>query len=83
MIDINENINNWCRSSRFKLSAFFKKWKWYKLGKQTIDYFNVINKLEKNDIYDIIFIVSRFSSLDNIIPIIENNGSKNIVICRQ
>ena len=51
----------------------------HKLGKQTIDYFNVINKLEKNDIYDVIFIVSRFSSLDNIIPIIENNGSKNIV----
>ena len=51
----------------------------HKLGKQTIDYFNVINKLEKNDIYDVIFIVSRFSSLDNIIPIIENNDSKNIV----
>ena len=51
----------------------------HKLGKQTIDYFNIIDKLEKNDIYDVIFIVSRFSSLDSIIPIIENNGSKNIV----
>ena len=51
----------------------------HKLGKQTIDYFNIIDKLEKNDIYDVIFIVSRFSSIDNIIPIIENNCSKNIV----
>lgn len=51
----------------------------HKLGKQTIDYFNIIDKLEKNDIYDVIFIVSRYSSLDNIIPIIENNGSKKIV----
>ena len=51
----------------------------HKLGRKTIDYFNVIEKLEKNDIYDVIFIVSRFSSLDDIVPIIENNKSKNIV----
>lgn len=51
----------------------------HKLGKKTIDHFKVINKLEENDIYDVIFIVSRFSSLDSIIPIIENNKSKNIV----
>lgn len=52
----------------------------HKLRKQTIDYFNIIDKLEKNDIYDVIFIVSRFTSLDDIIPIIENNCSKNIVL---
>ena len=51
----------------------------HKLGRKTIDYFNVIEKLEKNDIYDVIFIVSRFSSLDSIVPIIKNNKSKNIV----
>lgn len=51
----------------------------HKLGKKTIDHFNVIEKLDKNDIYDVIFIVSRFSSLDSIVPIIENNKSKNIV----
>ena len=51
----------------------------HKLGKKTIDHFKVINKLEENDIYDLIFIVSRFSSLDSIIPIIESNKSKNIV----
>ena len=42
-------------------------------------YFNVIEKLEEDDIYDCIFVVSRFSSLDSIIPIIENNKIKNIV----
>lgn len=51
----------------------------HKLRKKTIDHFKVINKLEENDIYDVIFIVSRFSSLDSITPIIENNKSKNIV----
>ena len=51
----------------------------HKLGKKTIDHFNVIEKLDENDIYDVIFVVTRFSSLDSIIPIIENNKSKNIV----
>ena len=51
----------------------------HKLGKKTIDYFNIIDKLDENDIYDVIFIVTRFSSLDSIVPIIENNKSKNIV----
>ena len=51
----------------------------HKLGKKTVDYFNIIDKLDENDIYDVIFIVSRFSSLDSIVPIIENNKSKNIV----
>ena len=37
------------------------------------------NKLDENDIYDVIFIVTRFSYLDSIVPIIENNKSKNIV----
>lgn len=51
----------------------------HKFKKKTVDYFNIINKLDKNDIYDVIFIVSRFSSLDDIVPIIEGNKSKNIV----
>ena len=51
----------------------------HKFGRRTIDHFNIINKLDENDIYDVIFIVSRFSSLDDIVPIIENNKSKNIV----
>ena len=51
----------------------------HKLGKKSVDHFNVIDKLDENDIYDCIFIVSRFSSLDSIVKIIEKNKSKNIV----
>lgn len=51
----------------------------HKLGKKTIDHFNIINKLENDDIYDVIFIVSRFSSLDSIVPTVQNNKSKTIV----
>ena len=51
----------------------------HKFKKKTVDYFNIINKLDKNDIYDVIFIVSRFSSLDDIVPIIEGNKSKSVV----
>ena len=51
----------------------------HKLGKKSVDHFNVIDKLEENDIYDVTFVVSRFSSLDSIVKIIEKNKSKNIV----
>ena len=51
----------------------------HKLRGKTVDYFNVIDKLDENDIYDVIFVVSRFSSLDDIVPIIKNNKSKNII----
>ena len=51
----------------------------HKLGKKTVDYFNIIDRLDENDIYDVIFVVSRFSSLDSIVPIIKHNNSQNIV----
>lgn len=51
----------------------------HKLGKKSVDHFNVIDKLDENDIYDVIFVVSRFSFLDSIVKIIEKNKSKNIV----
>lgn len=51
----------------------------HKLEKRSVDHFNVIDKLDENDIYDVIFVVSRFSSLDSIVKIIEKNKSKNIV----
>lgn len=51
----------------------------HKLWRKTVDYFNIIDKLDEDDIYDVIFIVLRFSSLDSIIPIIEKNKSKNII----
>ena len=47
----------------------------HKFGGKTVDHFNIINKLDENDIYDVIFIVTRFSSLDSVVPIIENNKS--------
>ena len=51
----------------------------HKLGNRTVDHLNVINKLDEDDIYDVIFIVSRFSALDDIVPIVEKNKSKNVV----
>ena len=51
----------------------------HKLGKRSVDHFNVIDKLDENDVYDVIFVVSRFSSLHSIVKIIEKNNSKNIV----
>ena len=51
----------------------------HKFGKKTVDNFKVIDKLEENDIYDCIFVVSRFSSLDSIVPMLEKNKSKNLV----
>lgn len=51
----------------------------HKLGKKTIDYIPVIDHLEPNDLYDVIFVVSRYSSLDSILPILVNNKSQNVV----
>ena len=51
----------------------------HKLGKKTVDHFNIIDRLDENDIYDVIFVVSRFSSSDSIVPIIKYNNSQNIV----
>lgn len=51
----------------------------HKFGKKTVDNFKVIEKLKENDIYDCIFVVSRYSSLDSIVPIIEKNKSQNII----
>ena len=35
--------------------------------------------MDENNIYDVIFVVMRFSSLDSIISTMEKNKSKNIV----
>lgn len=51
----------------------------HKLGKKAVDHFNIIDRLDENAIYDVIFVVSRFSSLDSIVPIIKHNNSQNIV----
>ena len=39
----------------------------------------VIRKLRKNDIYDVIFIVIRYTQIESLIPDVAANGSKNIV----
>ena len=41
----------------------------HKFGGKTVDHFNIINKLDENDIYDVIFIVTRFSSLDSVVSL--------------
>lgn len=51
----------------------------HKFGKKIVDYFKVIKTLEENDIYDVIFVVTRYSSLESITPILKQNKSKNIV----
>lgn len=51
----------------------------HKFGSKTIDHFKIINKLKEDDIYDVIFVVSRFSNLDSIVPIVESNKSQNII----
>lgn len=40
----------------------------------------VIRQLKKYDAYDVIFVVMRFTQLDSIIPILNENVSKNIVL---
>jgi 2-dehydropantoate 2-reductase len=39
----------------------------------------VIRELKKDDIYDVIFVVMRYTQLESVIPILTDNGSKNIV----
>jgi len=38
----------------------------------------VIRELKKDDIYDVIFVVMRYTQLKSVIPILTDNGSKNI-----
>ena len=47
---------------------------------KTNDKINVIESLKPEDRYDIIFVVARFSQLKDIIPILNENKSKNIVL---
>ena len=39
----------------------------------------VIQKLQKEDIYDVIFVVMRCTQLESVIPVLTDNSSKNIV----
>lgn len=35
----------------------------HKFGKKIVDYFNIIDKLDENDVYEVIFIVAKISAL--------------------
>ncbi|WP_049946258.1 ketopantoate reductase family protein [Butyrivibrio sp. WCD2001] len=39
----------------------------------------VINELKSDDIYDVIFVVVRYTQVDSVVEDLNNNGSKNIV----
>ncbi len=40
---------------------------------------NVIEKLAEDDVYDVIFVVMRYTQLDSVIDVLKNNPSKNII----
>jgi len=40
----------------------------------------VIRELKKGDTYDAIFVVMRYTQIDSVIPLLTDNGSKNIII---
>ncbi|MCG7337817.1 ketopantoate reductase family protein [Staphylococcus sp. ACRSN] len=48
-------------------------------NKVTHDHFNLIDSLEENDIYDVIFVTMKYSDFYNVVPSLSKNNSKNIV----
>lgn len=47
--------------------------------KTTIDRVNVVNCLEEDDFYDIIFVVMKYNQFSSVLPILAKNISKNVV----
>ena len=39
----------------------------------------VIRELKKDDVYDVVFVVMRYTQLQSVIPVLADNGSRNIV----
>ncbi|QKE72953.1 ketopantoate reductase family protein [Arthrobacter citreus] len=48
--------------------------------KNTVDQVNVINRLEQEDYYDLIFVVMKYNQFTSVLPILAQNNSNNIVI---
>ncbi|WP_022763428.1 ketopantoate reductase family protein [Butyrivibrio sp. AD3002] len=48
-------------------------------GRKTNVKIPVINELKSDDIYDVIFVVVRYTQVDSVVEDLNNNGSKNIV----
>ena len=49
------------------------------LFRTTRDRINVITQLEKEDVYDVIFVVMQYSQIDDLLPILRENKSKTII----
>ena len=48
--------------------------------KTTVDQVKVINELKKDDIYDAIFVTMKYSDFPDVLPILAQNGSENIIV---
>jgi 2-dehydropantoate 2-reductase len=48
-------------------------------GKTTTSKVNIISTLNKEDNYDVIFVVVRYTQIESVLPILNANASKNIV----
>lgn len=48
-------------------------------GKKTLSRIPVIEKLEADDFYDVIFVVVRYTQLDSVVPVLKANATRNIV----
>lgn len=48
--------------------------------KTTVSHIPVITQLEPNDLYDVIFLVMRYTQLDSVMDTVRANGTKNIVL---
>ncbi len=49
-------------------------------GKKTNDRLPVINELKEQDYYDVVFVVMQCTQIDNILPVLQQNVSRNIVL---
>lgn len=52
---------------------------YHHFGKKTLSRIPVIEKLEADDLYDVIFVVVRYTQLDSVIPVLKANVTENIV----
>jgi 2-dehydropantoate 2-reductase len=48
-------------------------------GKTTVSRVNIISTLNKNDKYDVIFVVVRYTQVESVLPILNANVSQNII----
>lgn len=49
-------------------------------GKKTNDRLPVINELKEQDYYDVVFVVMQCTQIDNILPVLQQNVSRNIIL---